>query len=309
LARLGHEVALERVALEDGERLREAAERFAPDVVHLLHAYRAGLPWLASGLAERFPFAVTLTGTDVHGGLDQPVAGPVIREVLARAGAVLTQNPLTAEALQAGGTEFASRVRLLAQGIVLGRAPCPSLRDGWAPPGAPFLLLPASIRPVKGNLELLALLDPVAGAGLDFALGLCGPVLDEEYGRRLLDAVASRPWARHLGVIPPEAMATALGQADVVLNNSQSEGLANALAEAAALGRPILARDIPGNAAVVDPGVNGLLYADAPSFAEHAGALIRDPALRRRLSVPRPERYDPALETRELEAIYRELLA
>ncbi len=296
------------MSLEDGEHLREAGKRFAPDVVHLLHAYRSGLPWLASGLTGHVPFAVTLTGTDVHGGLDKPVEGPVIREILARAGAVLTQNPLTAQALRSSGEAFAGRVHLLAQGIVLGRAPCPDLRNGWVPAGAPLLLHPASIRPVKGNLELLRLLDPLAEAGLAFALGLCGPVLDPEYGWCVLEAVAARPWARHLRVIPPEAMASALAQADLVLNNSQSEGLANALAEAAALGRPILARDIPGNAAVVEPGVNGLLYGDDGAFREHAAALIRDPALRRRLSVPRPERYNPARESRELEAIYRGLL-
>ncbi len=307
LTRLGHAVALVRVGLGNTRALRRLVTEYAPDVVHVLHAYRGGHPWLATGLASRLPWVVTLTGTDIHGGLERAGEGSVIREVLARAGAVITQNPLTARALREANPALGDRVRYLPPGIVLGQTPCPPLRNGWAASGTPLLLHPAGIRPVKGNVELLQLLDPLAAAGLCFAVGFCGPVLDEDYGRHFLGALASRPWARHLGVIPPGAMAAALSQSELVLNNSQSEGLPNALVEAAALGRPLLARDIPGNAAVVDPGVNGLLYADAVTFADQAEALIRDPALRRRLSAPRPERYLPARETSELLAIYREL--
>ena len=71
-----------------------------------------------------------------------------------------------------------------------------------------------------------------------------------------------RRWASYLGVIPPEAMAAAMGGADVIINNSLSEGLANSLLEAATLGIPILARNNPGNAALVRHGINGLLFDD-----------------------------------------------
>ena len=81
---------------------------------------------------------------------------------------------------------------------------------------------------------------------------------------------------------------------DVILNNSVSEGLPNALLEATALGLPILARNIPGNAAVVESGGNGLLYDDAAGFLESAVRLLNDPDLRRSLSHPQPERYAPA---------------
>ncbi len=102
-------------------------------------------------------------------------------------------------------------------------------------------------------------------------------------------------------------MPATLRQADVVLNNSQSEGLPNALLEADALGVPMLVRDIPGNAAVVEAGVNGLFYDDATSFVRQARALIVDPALRRRLARPDPERYAPAIETQALVTLYEEV--
>ena len=182
-------------------------------------------------------------------------------------------------------------------------------RAELAPLGGILFLHPAGIRPVKGNRELLDLFDPLAAECLPFSVAFCGPVLDPAYGADFCSAVACRPWAHYLGVIPPEAMPATLRQVDVVLNNSQSEGLANALLEAAALGVPMLVRDIPGNAAVVEAGVNGLFYDDATSFARQARALMADPALRRRLSCPDPGRYDPAVETHALIALYAELIS
>ena len=308
LVALGHDVVLERVDPADGSRLRVAAETFSPDVVHLLHAYRSGRPWLEANLSA-IPCVVTLTGTDINGGIDSSVEGPIIHCVLAAAGKIITQNRLAAPQLRSAFPSLAGKVAYLPPGIVLGTDPSPWRRADLAPPGAILFLHPAGLRPVKGNLELLELFDPLAAANLPFVVAFCGPPLDPGYSADFCAAVARRPWARYLGVIPPEAMPATLRQVDVVLNNSPSEGLANALLEAAALGIPMLVRDIPGNAAVVEAGVNGLLYGDATSFIRQAGALIVDPVLRRRLTRPDPERYDPAVETQSLAALYEEVVS
>lgn len=308
LVDLGHQVELARVALAEADSLRSAVVAFVPDVVHLLHAYRSGRPWLEAGLGG-VPYVVTLTGTDINGGIDSPEEGPVIRRVLARAGKIISQNRLTADRLQCEYPVFAGKVAYLPPGIILGTAPAPRSRAELAPLDSILFLHPAGLRPVKGNLELLDLFDPLAAEGLPFGVAFCGPPLDSVYSADFCAAVACRPWARYLGVIPPEAMPATLRQADVVLNNSQSEGLANVLLEAAALGVPMLVRAIPGNAAVVEAGVNGLLYDDAASFARQARALIVDPSLRRRLSRPDLGRYAPAAETQALVALYGEVLS
>ncbi|MDZ4185485.1 MAG: GPMC system family 4 glycosyltransferase [Desulfuromonadales bacterium] len=308
LVALGHEVLLERVDLADGLRLRACVETFAPDVVHLLHAYRSGRPWLEANLSA-IPYVVTLTGTDINDGIDSPAQGPIIRRLLAAAGKIITQNRLTATPLRREYPALADKVTWLPPGIVLGTAPSLWSRAELAPPDVTLLLHPAGLRPVKGNLELLALCDPLATAALPFSLAFCGPVLDSAYSADFCTALARRPWARYLGVIPPEAMAATLRQVDVVLNNSQSEGLPNALLEADTLGVPMLVRDIPGNAAIVEAGVNGLLYDDATSFVRQASALITDSTLRRRLARPDPARYAPATETRALVALYEEIVS
>jgi len=307
LVALGHQVDLARVALDDAANLLAAAGTFAPDIVHLLHAYRSGLPWLEAGLGD-IPCVVTLTGTDINAGIDTQEEGPVIRHVLASAGKIISQNPLTVEQLRSEFPALADKIAYLPPGIVLGTAPSPVIRAELAPAGGILFLHPAGIRPVKGNRELLDLFDPLVAEGFPFSVVFCGPSLDLAYSVDFCAAVDRRPWARYLGVIPPEAIPATLRQVDVVLNNSQSEGIANALIEAAALGVPMLVRDIPGNAAVVEEGINGLLYHDAASFARQACALMDDPDLRGRLARPDPGHYDPAVETQSLVALYKEIV-
>lgn len=307
LVALGHQVALARVALDDAASLRDVVSDFAPDLVHLLHAYRSGRPWLEANLST-LPFVVTLTGTDINIGIDTLEEGPIIRRVLAGAGKIISQNSLTAERLRSEYPWLAAKVAYLPPGIILGNAPTPFLRSELAAPGETLFLHPAGLRPVKGNRELLDLFAPLAATGPPFTVAFCGPALDPAYSADFFAALARHPWARYLGVIPPEAMPATLRQVDVVLNNSQSEGISNALLEAAVLGVPMLVRDIPGNTAVVEANGNGLLYHDAPSFTRQARRLCEDPGLRRRLSRPLLERYAPEVETQALVAFYAELL-
>lgn len=301
----GHAVAICETAGESAP-LTEAVATFRPELALLLHAWRSGRPWLASGAT--LPFAVLLTGTDVNAGLADPVQGPVITTILQRAAAIFSQNPLTVAALRHDRPELAGSLHYLPPGITLGNAPFP-LREKLGSPGKELLLLcPAGIRPVKGLLELVTMCEPLVGESPPPRLAFCGPVLDAGYGQRLLDAVAVRPWVAWLGIIPPLAMPDALRQADVIVNNSFSEGLSNALVEAATLGRPIVARDIPGNAAVVTAGVNGLLYRDEAGFRAAIRRLRDDPAVVAGLSRPDPERFSPSGETAALEAVFRKVL-
>ena len=293
----GHSVRLAEIAPEPAPVAEEVAV-FAPDLAILLHAYRTGRPWLESG-AKR-PFLVLLTGTDVHQGLDDPEQRPWILRVFREAAVVAIQNPLTCAKLRRDYPELGARLHYLPPGIELGGAPY-ALRTLHGVPSETFLFFcPASLRPVKGVLELLELFDPLARERREFIVAFCGPELDADYARRFHAALNARPWARYLGVIPAEAMPAALAEADVILNNSVAEGLPNALLEATVVGRPILARDIPGNAAVVRPGENGLLYGDGEEFLACASRLLDDDALRAVLSRSDSDEYRPEREAAEL---------
>lgn len=279
---------------------------FAPDLAILLHAYRTGRPWLEAGAKP--PFLVLLTGTDVHQGLDDPEQRPWILRVFREAAVVASQNPLTCAALRRDYPQLGTRLRYLPPGIELGTAPYALRKLHGIPPETFLFFCPASLRPVKGVLELLELFDPLARARRDFIVAFCGPELDADYARRFHAALNARPWARHLGIIPAEAMPAAMAEADVILNNSVAEGLPNALLEATVSGRPILARDIPGNAAVVRPGVNGLLYGDGAEFPACASRLLDDGALRAVLSRAERQAYRPEREAAKLRRLCEGML-
>ncbi|XP_040010375.1 glycosyltransferase 1 domain-containing protein 1 isoform X1 [Xiphias gladius] len=68
-----------------------------------------------------------------------------------------------------------------------------------------------------------------------------------------------------------------------VVNSSISEGMSAAILEAMDLGVPVLARDIPGNAAVVQHEFTGLLYSSHQEFVHQSQRLLSDHELRERV--------------------------
>jgi glycosyltransferase involved in cell wall biosynthesis len=101
---------------------------------------------------------------------------------------------------------------------------------------------------------------------------------------------------------------------DLALLPSRDEGLSQALLEAMALGKPIIASAVPGNAFAIHDGENGLLRPlnDPSSWAQAIDLLLTDGAAARRLGsaarVTARKRF--ALETTvaRTAGLYREVL-
>ena len=307
LEKLGHRVITLEVTLQGEASFQGKVIDFAPDVALLLHAYRSGKPWLDNARDLMIPTVVMLTGTDVNHGLDDPQQSDIIQAVIEQAVFVMLQNPIIATALSRNRPTLATGLKTVPPGVILGH----EIFDLRATLGVaqelPLFLMPAGVRPVKGAIGLLKIFDQLAAKGDSFHLAFCGPLLDEDYGRRFRAEIETRPWASYIGVIPPEAMAAAMRSADVIINNSISEGLANSLMEAATLGIPILARNNPGNAALVRHDVNGLLYDDDNGCLRQATRLLEKEY---RLQLSRPERsYNPDMEAKALEVILTEAVS
>ncbi len=113
-----------------------------------------------------------------------------------------------------------------------------------------IILLPAHIRPIKGIKEAIAgfisflSLAPAEDAA-KCLLVLAGQVIDRDYYASL--NIVRHPQVIHVE-LRPEQMRSMFERAHLVLNTSHVEGLANSLLEALYLGRPVLARHVPGNA-------------------------------------------------------------
>ena len=289
-------------------------ERTRPRLIHAFHALRTGP--LALRIARRLevPLVVTLTGTDANHELLDPSNAPHVRRVLEGASAVTAFDTSIVEHVAAILPDLLARLVVVPQAVRFeARAPF-DLAARWVLPDDRVLfLIAAGIRPVKAPRAPLAAFDRVVAAEPHVRLLYAGPVLDADEGQALAAALASRPWARHIGVVPHVEMPSLVAQADVILNCSISEGgMANSVLEGMALGRPVLVSDIPGNRALVEHDDTGLRFATDEELVAAALRLARDETLRARLGQrgrARIEReFPPSRETDGYLAVYRRLV-
>jgi glycosyltransferase involved in cell wall biosynthesis len=288
-------------------------QAYRPTLVHAFHAHRTGP--LGLRLARRLgvPLVVTLTGTDANHDLDDPRRAPVVRRVLEGAAAITAFDASIVEHVVSVLPDTGARLVVIPQAVRF-EDPAPfDLSARWVmPPDRVLFLLPAGIRPVKAPRTPLGPLDRLAASDARLRLAYAGPVLDADEDAALRRELVPRPWARHLGVVPHAQMASLISEADVVLNCSLSEGgMANAVLEALALGRAVLASNIAGNRALVEDDVTGLLFGSPHELSVKAERLARDARLRARLGhagralVERE--FPPEREINGYRAVYRRL--
>jgi len=135
----------------------------------------------------------------------------------------------------------------------------------------------------KGVLEFVEAARRVRVACPEAVFVLVGP--SDEGNPARIPSGEIRIWettglVRYLGT--REDVRELMAIADVVVLPTYREGLPRVLIEAAAMGRPIVATDIPGCREVVWSGVNGFLVPvrDAVALAEAIEALLKNPKLR-----------------------------
>ncbi len=160
------------------------------------------------------------------------------------------------------------------------------MRDALGiPEGAPVVTMASRLLYDKGVAEFVEAARAVRAHRPDAVFVLAG---ERDAGNR--ESVVERDLAAwresgdavlpgHVGDVPH-----LLAVSDVVALPSYHEGVPRALIEAAAMGRAVVATDIPGSAAVVDDGVNGTLVPprNAGALAAAIDALLDDAELRER---------------------------
>lgn len=282
-------------------------------LVHAFHALHSGP--LAREAAGRLavPYVVTLTGTDVNHDLGAPDHAATVTRVLTGAAAITVFHRSIASRLARVLPDLAARVIEVPQAVRFAATEPLDLDGYWALPSDRVLVLfSGGIREVKAPRLILRGLEPVAARHPRIRLAYAGPILEPAEGDALLDALRTRPWARYLGVVPHDRMASLLTQADVVVNSSVSEGgMANAVLEALALGRAVLASDIEGNRSLVEHEATGLLFRTVEELAAQAERLVVDADLRARLGAAGRRRveqeYPPHREANAYVALYGSL--
>ncbi|OPX99217.1 MAG: putative glycosyltransferase EpsD [Syntrophorhabdus sp. PtaB.Bin006] len=301
-------------------------DTFKPDVIHAHHVSRSGVFLLDSRIASRcthIPFVVSPAGTDISDDFrSSGEHGEQVIQACARASVIVTQGSWTADRIAEFLPDFRNRIFHVPKTFCWFGNSIFDLREvaGWKAEDLVFFL-PAGIRPVKGNLECLLAFETIHTLRPQVRVVFAGPPLDPHYAARFNETIkGAGDFARWVSTIPPEAMRSAYRTSDVVLNTSFSEGLSNALLEAVAAGKPILASDIAGNRwPVLGAGADlpaGLLFDvfDRDDFTGKALELVDNEDLRMRLgqggfkrasSWPTPEEEAEGLMRAYEEAIRR----
>ncbi|XP_045702343.1 glycosyltransferase 1 domain-containing protein 1 isoform X5 [Phyllostomus hastatus] len=251
-----------------------------------LHAYRAGRLLRGHGI----PFGIVFGGTDLNEDVNQAEKRRVMGRVLeeARFAVAFTESMRAAAGLQ--WPHAKGKIYVQTQGI----ATSPSTEFRWdaflqraeITPRAGdvrVFLLVCGLRQVKDPLYLVDAFSEWHRQDPGVYLVIAGPEVDPVFTREVKAKVKSSAGVRLVREMPQEDLHAALRHCVALVNSSVSEGMSAAILEAMELEVPVLARNIPGNAAVVRHGATGLLFSDPQEFVQLAKRLVSDPALGRDL--------------------------
>ncbi|XP_066227284.1 glycosyltransferase 1 domain-containing protein 1 isoform X2 [Saccopteryx leptura] len=217
-----------------------------------LHLYRAGRLLQGHGI----PFGIIFGGTDLNEDISQGEKKQVMGKVLeeARFAVAFTESMKAAACLQWPQAE--GKIYVQSQGI----ATAPNASFDWG----------AFLQRAEWHQEE----EPST------YLVIVGPEVDPVFTMEVKAKVERAAGVRLLPEMPQEDLHAVIQNCFALVNTSVSEGMSAAILEAMDLEVPVLARNIPGNAAVVQHGVTGLLFSDPQDFVQLAQGLLRDPALR-----------------------------
>ena len=212
----------------------QAARRFHPDVVYAHFLVPTGL---IAALAGRAPLVVTAHGRDVRNVGWLPGIGALTRLVVRRAAAVIAVSDYLRRELETKVPDARGKTEVVDSGVDLERfAVTP------APAGGPHFLCIASLIQRKNVLRLADAFARLGRGTLTFVGD--GPLRGELDGR---DRVVVT------GRIPYDAVPERIAAAQVVCQPSLIEPFGQALLEAMACGRSVVATRIGGPPEFVPP--------------------------------------------------------
>lgn len=250
-------------------RLKRIFAQEKPDVI-LSYTIKNNIFGARAAQALGCPFIPNVTGLGtafLSGGLLQAIAEYLYRRAFRHLPVVFFQNKDDQALFVARGLLKAAQTRLLpGSGIDLERF----AQTPMPPPDAPVFLLIARLLRDKGIVEFVDAARQIRArhpAARFRLLGAC-----DAQNRSAIDAETLAAWEAE-GVVDylgtTEDVRPAITAASAVVLPSYREGAPRTLIEAAAMGRPVIATDVPGCRAVLDRDVSGFLCAprDADSLA------------------------------------------
>ncbi|XP_005167303.3 glycosyltransferase 1 domain-containing protein 1 [Danio rerio] len=252
-----------------------------------IHLFKGGRLLLDVGL----PFGVVFGGTDVNEDVRDEHKRAVMEEVLRKARFAVAFTDALKEQAEMLLVCESKKIHVQPQGIETRVASNFSWSDFLHNTGVcskqvenlQVFLLVCGLRRVKDPLYLVEAFSEWHSQNPLVILIIIGPKMDPVFTAEVEESVK-----RFVGVfladdLSQEELHAAMQKSFALVNSSLSEGMSAAILEAMDLGLPVLARDVPGNAAIVEHQVTGLLYSSPQEFISMSQKLLDDKELRKRL--------------------------
>lgn len=237
------------------------------DLIHIIHFYRFSKWAKKTNFQLNKPYIMTNGGTDVNLDLDNLGNRAEMLDILQNARAITVFTDDAKAKLCHAYREMRLRIEVIKQSVWFPN----SEEDTTAlnlVPGEPALLLPSGLRAVK---DVFFLIEEIAWLQKKYPklqFLIAGMVLDENIYETLKQYIEKYSWIHFLENVPIENMVSLYKWAHIVLNTSISEGQSSAILEAMQTGCVVLARNNPGNASIIEDGINGYLFNDGNEFLE-----------------------------------------
>ena len=255
--------------------LREIRSRFPFDVIDAEFFWPDGPAAMRLAEALGVSFSVKARGADIHHWGKQAGIAPQIVEAGRKAGGLLAVSTALKEDMAKLGLP-GNRIRVHRTGIDRERFRPVDRAAARAALGVtgPLLVTAGALIPRKGQSFAIEALAKLPGA----TLILIGDGPD----RRSLAALARRlgvgERVRFLGARPHFELPDLLAAADVAVQPSSSEGIANVWVEALACGTPVVTCDVGGAREAIDrPEAGRLVDRDPAAIAAAVRELIEAP--------------------------------
>ncbi|XP_042684848.1 glycosyltransferase 1 domain-containing protein 1 isoform X1 [Centrocercus urophasianus] len=278
-----------------------SADQF--DAALAIHLYKGGRHLQGS----RIPFGIIFGGTDINEDIrseeKRRVMGAVLGEARFAVAFTTKMKELAAAAwkvsystsswleLQKGNEPDASqKIYVQYQGIRTTPIEtfdwCRFLQNADIPADTEDLhifLLICGLRRVKDPLYLVDVFSDWHRKDPTVHLGIIGPAVDPLLTHEMKEKIKRAPGVHLLQEMPQDDLHAAMRRCFAVVNSSISEGMSAAILEAMDLDIPVLARNIPGNAAIIKHKETGLLFSDPQEFVVLSKSLMDDPIMKREI--------------------------
>ncbi|XP_034291120.1 glycosyltransferase 1 domain-containing protein 1 isoform X2 [Pantherophis guttatus] len=232
-----------------------------------IHLFKAGKLLQGSPI----PFGIIFGGTDVNEDAKIEEKAKIMEKVLDEARFAVSFTEAMKEAAATYWPQSRNKICVQAQGIA---------QDDQ---NVYLFVLICGLRRVKDPLFLLDAFSEWHREDSRVHLLIVGPAADPTFAKEVEEKVNRSDGVHLLSEVPQEDLHAIMKNCFALVNSSVSEGMSAAILEAMDLNVPVLARNIPGNAAIIVHQTTGLLYMTPQEFVQLAKTLVKDPVLYREI--------------------------